>query len=336
MPRPHQPPFTLTPRIVTLVAEVSERMGRCSAEGREAVSPRLRRENRIRTIQASLAIENNTLSIEQVTAILEGKRVLGTPREIQEVRNAIACYDRFGDWKTTSTCDFLAAHGIMMRALVDEAGIYRRGGVGIYRGDKLVHMAPPADRVEHLVRDLFRWAETTDHHPLVASSILHYEIEFIHPFADGNGRMGRLWQSLALASWHADLAYLPVESLISERQADYYTALGEADRRADASPFAEFMLIAIRDALDSLFASDQVTVQVTDQVKSLIQCLSGSEEVAATELMQRLGLKHRQSFRTNYLQPALASGWLEMTNPASPRSPVQRYRLTALGRRRKR
>jgi len=336
MRTPHQPPFTLTPRILALVAEICERVGRWVGEGREPVSPRLRRENRIRTIQASLAIENNTLSIDQVTAILEGKQVLGTPREIQEVRNAIDCYDRFGDWKATSADDFLAAHGVMMKALVDEAGGFRRGGVGIYRGDKLVHMAPPANRVEHLVRDLFRWAETTDHHPLVASSILHYEIEFIHPFADGNGRMGRLWQSLALASWHAELAYLPVESLISERQADYYAALGEADRLADAAPFAEFMLTAIRDALDSLPATEQVTEQATEQVRLLVRCFSGGEEVTSAELMRRLDLKHRPSFQKSYLQPALASGLLEMTDPASPRSPVQRYRLTALGRRRKR
>ncbi|MCW1923055.1 Fic family protein [Luteolibacter arcticus] len=335
MPTPHQPPFTITPRIVALVAEICERVGRWTGEGREAVSPRLRRENRIRTIQASLAIENNTLSIEQVTAILEGKRVLGTPREIQEVRNAIECYDRFGDWQATSAGDLLVAHGIMMKALVDEAGGFRRGGVGIYRGDKLVHMAPPADRVEHGVRDLLRWLETTDHHPLVASSILHYEIEFIHPFADGNGRMGRLWQSLALASWHADLAYLPVEHLISERQADYYAALGEADRRADASPFVEFMLSALRDAFDSLPTSDQVNDQVNDQVKSLVRHLSGSEEVTAAELMRRLDLKHRPSFRKNYLHPALVSGWIEMTDPSSPRSPAQRYRLTARGRRQK-
>lgn len=335
MPAPHQPPFTATPRIVALVAEIGERVGRWAGEGRQAVSPRLRRENRIRTIQASLAIENNTLSVDQVTAILEGKRVLGTPREIQEVRNAIACYDRFGEWKATSADDFLAAHSFMMKALVDQVGAFRRGGVGIYRGDKLVHMAPPANRVEHLVRDLFRWAEATEHHPLIASSILHYEIEFIHPFADGNGRMGRLWQSLALASWHAELAYLPVESLISERQADYYAALGEADQKADAAPFVEFMLTAIRDALDVLPASDQVTDQVTDQVKSLIRCLSSTEEVTAAELMARMELKHKPTFRTNYLQPALESGWIEMTHPDSPRSPTQRYRLVQLARRKK-
>jgi len=198
MASPKPPPFTITPRILGLVADICERTGAWVGGGKSTISPRLRKENRIRTIQASLAIENNSLSLDQVTAILEGKHVLGTPREIQEVRNAIDCYDRFGDWRTASVEDFLTAHGIMMRALVEEAGAFRKGGVGIYRGDRLVHMAPPADRVEHLVGDLFRWLATTELHPLIASSILHYEIEFIHPFADGNGRMGRLWQSLAL------------------------------------------------------------------------------------------------------------------------------------------
>lgn len=331
MPTPQAPSVTLTPRILSLVAEICEKIGSWTGEGR--VSPRLRRESRIRTIQASLAIENNSLSLDQVTAILEGKRVLGSPREIQEVRNAIECYDRFSDWKAASVEDFLAAHGLMMRALVDDPGVFRHGGVGIYRGSQLVHMAPPADRVEHLVGDLFRWLVTTEHHPLITSSVLHYEIEFIHPFADGNGRMGRLWQSLALASWHADLAWLPVESLISERQSEYYAALGAADRQAEATPFVEFMLSTIHDALEALPPSDQVRDQVSDQVKSLLQYLLVGEDVPAAELMRRLGLKHRPAFRKNYLNPALAAGWIEMTDPDSPRSPVQRYRLTPKGRR---
>ena len=331
MPKPQAPPVTLTPRILSLVAGICEKVGRWTGEG--PVSPRLRRENRIRTIQASLAIENNSLSLDQVTAILEGKRVLGSPREIQEVRNAIECYDRFSDWKAASLEDFLAAHGIMMRALVDHAGVFRHGGVGIYRGSQLVHMAPPADRVEHLVGDLFRWLETTEHHPLIASSVLHYEIEFIHPFADGNGRMGRLWQSLALASWHGELAWLPVESLISERQSEYYAALGAADRLAEATPFVEFMLTAIRDALEILPSSDPVNDPVSDPVKLLLQHLGNSEELAAAALRERLNLKHKPAFRKNYLNPALASGVIEMTHPGSPNSPVQRYRLTPKGRR---
>jgi Fic family protein len=328
----YQPPITLTPRIISLVAEVGELVGGWKALGTFAASPRLRRENRIRSIQASLAIESNSLSLEQVTAILEGKRVLGNPREIQEVRNAIECYDDFGKWKAASVTDFLAAHGIMMRALVDGAGHFRRGGVGIYRGDQLIHMAPPAERVRHLVTDLFRWLETTEHHPLIASSILHYEIEFIHPFADGNGRMGRLWQSLSLAAWHGGFAWLPVESLISERQAQYYAALGESDRLADSAPFVEFMLAAIRDAMVRVPQTDQVSDQVSDQVRSLIRGFGKDREMAASGLMERLDLRHRATFRKNYLNPALALGLIEMTDPGSPKSPVQRYRLTERGR----
>ena len=277
--------------------------------------------------------ENNSLGIEQVTAILEGKRVIGSMREIQEVRNAIECYDHLPTWKPALVEDFLAAHGLMMKALVDHAGVFRHGGVGIYRGSQLIHMAPPAERVEHLVGDLFDWLARTDLHPLIASLILHYEIEFIHPFSDGNGRLGRLWQSLTLSQWHAELAYLPVESLIRDHQAEYYEALGAADRLAEATPFVEFMLTIIRETLDTAPASDQVSAQVSDQVKSLLKAYGPDGELTADELLRRLGLRHRPTFRKNYLNPALSAGFIEMTEPASPRSPTQRYRLTDVGRR---
>jgi Fic family protein len=330
MPVSYQPPFTLTTSQLNLVAEICERIGRWG--GRDSpLSPQLRKENRIQSIQASLAIENNSLGIDQVTAILEGKRVRGSMREIQEVRNAIECYDRLPTWKPHSVKDFLAAHGLMMKALVDHPGSFRPGGVGIYRGEQLVHMAPPAERVEHLVADLFQWLSTTDHHPLIASSILHYEIEFIHPFTDGNGRLGRLWQSLSLSRWHADLAYLPVESLVRDRQADYYEALGAADRLAEATPFVEFMLNVILETLEVTPSSDQVTDQVTDQVKALLKAYGRDFELTSDELMRRLGLRHKQTFRKNHLNPALSSGVVEMTEPDSPRSPTQRYRLTGLG-----
>ena len=332
MPAPYHPPFTITPRQLTLVGEICERIGRWG--GRELpLSPQLRKANRIQSIQASLAIENNSLGIEQVTAILEGKRVIGSMREIQEVRNAIECYDHLPTWKPALVEDFLAAHGLMMKALVDHAGVFRHGGVGIYRGSQLIHMAPPAERVEHLVGDLFEWLARTDLHPLIASSILHYEIEFIHPFSDGNGRLARLWQSLTLSQWHAELAYLPVESLIRDYQAEYYEALGAADRLAEATPFVEFMLTIIRETLDTAPASDQVSAQVSDQVKSLLKAYGPDGELTADELLRRLGLRHRPTFRKNYLNPALSSGVVEMTEPDSPRSPTQRYRLTDAGKR---
>ena len=325
--RPYQPPLTLTSHMLALVAEIAEQVGRLTV-GQEvaALTPQLRRGNRIRTIQASLAIENNTLSVEQVTAVLDGKRVLGLPREIQEVRNAFAAYDAMPGWQPHSQADLLAAHGLLMQGLIDDAGRYRQGGVGIYREGRLLHMAPPASRVASLMQDLLRWLGASDWHPLIASCVFHYEFEFIHPFADGNGRMGRLWQTLMLSQWRPVLAYLPVETVIRDQQEAYYAALSTADQAAEATPFVEFMLAALRQALVEAGQSDQVTDQVTVQVARLLQALPSGAALKSSELMQRLGLSHRPTFTQNYLKPALAAGLIEMTDPASPRSPAQQYR----------
>jgi Fic family protein len=324
--RPYQPPLTLTAQMLALVAEISEQVGRLTATRSEALTPQLRRGNRIRTIQASLAIENNTLSVEQVTALLDGKRVLGLPREIQEVRNAFAAYDALPGWQPQRQADLLAAHDLLMQGLIDDAGCYRQGGVGIYREGRLLHMAPPASRVAELMQDLLRWLGASDWHPLIVSCVFHYEFEFIHPFADGNGRMGRLWQTLILSLWRPVLAYLPVETVIRDQQEAYYAALSTADQAAEATPFVEFMLAALRQALVEAGQSDQVTDQVTDQVARLLQALPSGAALKSSELMQRLGLSHRPTFTQNYLKPALAAGMIEMTDPASPRSPAQQYR----------
>ena len=328
-----QPLITLTPRMLSLVTEIGEDLGRLSAIQETSQAPMLRRGNRIKTIQASLAIENNTLSVEQVTAVLEGKRVLGLPQEIQEVRNAFAAYDAMPGWQAGSRPHLLAAHKLLMHGLIDDAGHYRKGGVGIYRGERLLHMAPPASRVADLVDELLEWASSTDIHPLIASCIFHYEFEFIHPFADGNGRMGRLWQTVMLGQWRPVLAYLPVATVIRDQQESYYSALATADQMAEATPFVEFMLAAIQTALQEAGNAESAgsTAQVTAQVKRLLIGLSDRATVGAAELMGRLGLAHRQSFRTSYLIPGLASGLIEMTDPASPRSPTQQYRLSALG-----
>ena len=323
----YQPPYSITPEILNLVAEISEIIGRYTVLLEQDLTPRLRRENRIRTIQASLAIENNTLTLEQVTAVIEGKRVLGHPREIQEVRNAFAAYEAMGEWAPTSQADLLTAHALLMASLVDEVGKYRSGGVGIFQGEKLVHMAPPAARVPQLMADLLGWLKQTNEHPLVASCVFHYEFEFIHPFADGNGRMGRLWQTLILRSWKPLLAYLPVETVIRERQAAYYQVLAEADQLGDATPFIAFMLQALRDVLQEAASTDHVTDHVSDQVAALIHAL-GEKELSSAALLKALGLSHRPTFRENYLNPALEGGWIERTQPDSPRSPTQRYRLT--------
>ena len=323
----YEPPYTITPEILNRVAAISEAIGRLTVLTDPARALRLRRVYRIRAIHGSLAIEGNTLSEAQITTILEGKRVIAPPREVQEVKNALAAYDRFDTWKPEAEKDLLQAHRILMSGLIDEAGSYRHGGVGVMAGSQVIHMAPPADRVPQLMGDLFGWLAATDAHPLIASSVFHYEFEFIHPFADGNGRMGRLWQSLILARWNPLFADIPVESLIFEHQAEYYQAIQESTRQTDSAPFIAFMLRMILDTVTT--TAPQVTPQVTPQVGDLLAAIQG--EMGREVLQSALGLSDRKSFRERYLKPALAEGLIEMTIPDKPNSRLQKYRLTNKG-----
>jgi Fic family protein len=332
--KPYKPPYTITPVILHVVEEIGELIGRYSAITETRLTPMLRRGNRIRSIQASLAIENNTLTVEQVTAVIDGKRVMGLPREIQEVRNAFAAYDKIDHWNPASIKDLLEAHATLTAGLIDESGTFRSGGVGIYKGQQLIHMAPPADRVHSLMTDLIKWLASTNEHPIAASCIFHYEFEFIHPFSDGNGRLGRLWQTLILSKWKPLWTYLPVETIISEQQSQYYDLLGKADTAGDATPFMEFMVQVLKQALAKAITMDrteQDTEQVTEQVKKIIHCLK-KKELSVQDAMVSLQLRHRPTFMYNYLQPAITAGLVEMTQPDSPKSPTQRYRLTARGK----
>jgi Fic family protein len=253
---PYSPPLTLNPALLNRVAAIAEALGRWSARQDSQPSPRLRRENRIQTIQASLAIEQNSLSLEQVTALFDGQRVIGPARDIQEVRNAITAYDALPRWDPSNPQHLLEAHGLLMAGLIDAPGRFRSGGVGSYRGDQLVHMAPPAARVPDLVNDLLTWLAASAWHPLLVSCVAHYELEFIHPFADGNGRLGRLWQTLILSRWNPLLAWLPIEEVIRSRQQGYYESLGQADQLGDLDPFVSYQLEAIHDALRSELGSE--------------------------------------------------------------------------------
>ena len=320
----HTPPLTITPRLIDLVSRISEALGRWEGAVAE-VSPRLRRENRIRSIHASLAIENNTLSLSQVTDIIDGKPVRGLPREIKEVQNAVVAYELLDSLDPSTTKDLLKAHAALMDGLAADAGRFRKGGVGIYQGSRLVHMAPPADRVPYLIKDLCGWLKRTDTHPLLAGAVMHYEIEFIHPFSDGNGRIGRLWQTLVLSRWKPRLADLPIETVVHANQADYYAALAASDKAADAAPFAEFILGAL---LKSLLASDPASDPVSDPVSRLLAIFQSGESLSIQMMMDRLGLKHRTYFRRTFLNPALNAGKIAMTEPDSPHSPKQRYRPT--------
>lgn len=293
----YQPPFTITSAILNLVVETGELLGHWAAYTGRA-SPLLRKENRIRTIQASLAIEHNSLTTEQVTAIMDGKRVLAPAKDIQEVRNAIQAYEHLNIWQASRLKDLLSAHRLLMKGLVDDPGHLRRGDVGIYRGNQLVHMAPPASQVPRLVDELLGWLSTTDLHPLIASSVFHYEFEFIHPFADGNGRMGRLWQTLILSHWRAGLAWLPVETLIHFQQERYYTILGECDKASDCTAFVEFMLQNLADALRESIStpqamSEEMSEQMSEKESTILQLLIAQPKMTASALALMLGVTSR-------------------------------------------
>lgn len=326
----YSPPYTITSKILSLVEEIGECIGLIKASANSSAMPELRRGNRIKTIQASLAIEGNTLDLEQVTAVISGKRVLGLPREIQEVKNAFSAYDELPNLSPYSIDDMLSAHGLLMKALVDEVGKFRSGGVGIQRGKQMVHVAPPASRIPELMNKLFAWLKKTDLHPLIASCVFHYEFEFIHPFQDGNGRIGRLWQTLILSTWKPLFALLPVESVVRDRQQEYYAALSLSDKSADATAFTEFMLHAILQALREL-DTEQQTEQQTEQVMRLLAVIDNTL-YSTKELMEKLNLSHRPTFLYSYLRPALDAGLIGMTYPDSPRARNQKYRLTAKGR----
>lgn len=324
----YQPPFTLTSEILTLATQIGEEVGRLSILLGQESELRLRRINRIRTVTGSLAIEGNTLSEGQITAILDGKRVIAPPREIQEAHNALAAYEQLEAWNPPDEESLLFAHQVMMKGLLESAGSYRHGGVGVMAGAKVLHMAPPATQVPRLMGDLFGWLAECKEHPLIASSVFHYEFEFIHPFADGNGRIGRLWQTLILSHWQPMFAYLPVESLVHKHQAEYYQALNESTQKTDSAPFILFMLRTIREAILEA-DSPQVAPHVTPQVAALLRAISG--EMSRDELQAVLELKDRKSFQQRYLQVALEQGLIELTVPDKPRSRLQKYRLTELG-----
>lgn len=257
----YQPPFTISNNILTLVANISEAIGRLSTNfvSTQENALRLRKINQMRTIQGSLAIEGNTLTVEQITEILDGKRIIAPPREVKEAHNAISVYEQLLKWQPSSEHHLLAAHKQLMLGLVPDAGLWRSSGVGVMLGDKVIHMAPPENLVPKLMSDLLIWLAKTDYPPLISSCIFHYEFEFIHPFSDGNGRMGRLWQTLILAKWREVFINIPVESLVYQHQVHYYQAINQSTKKTDCAAFVEFMLQMIWDAINESRSFDDGT-----------------------------------------------------------------------------
>ena len=300
MSETYQPPFKMTEEITNLIVEIGEYVGSITAYESMHQNPVLRRESRIKSIYSSLAIEQNTLSLDQVTDVIEGKRVLGPPQDIREVKNAYEAYERVSALDPYSVKNLLLAHKLLMDGLVKEAGSFRSGNVGVYAGDQLIHAGTPAKYVPDLMAQLMTWLKESKLHPLVKSCIFHYEFEFIHPFADGNGRTGRLWQSLILQNWKEIFAWLPVETLVHEHQEEYYEVLGHADHEGDSTEFVEFMLRMIRDALKEI-SEDQnndVVINVASNVVTnedkVLALLRQDGKLTAKVLASSLGLTQRQ------------------------------------------
>ncbi|MEM1218509.1 MAG: Fic family protein [Bacteroidota bacterium] len=271
-----KPPYELTYPILGLLTAISEQLGEVKARHLNRRSPELRKKNRVQTLRASLGIEGNRLNEEQITAIIDQKRVVGPQKDILEVLNAIRLYDRMKDFNPNSVKDFLAAHAILMEGLVERPGSFRRQAVGIFKGNQVAHLAPPADRLDTILQDLFSYIEKGEDPVLIKSCVVHYEIEFIHPFMDGNGRMGRFWQTLLLLQEYPVFEYLPFETIIKQRQDAYYEVLKTCDRAGSSTKFIVFMLEAIREALDQLLDSqnnqlakeDRVAYYISMQTKS--------------------------------------------------------------------
>lgn len=243
------PPYQITPEILNLIVAVSEKLGQINAKFLDKPSPKLRKENRIQTIHSSLSIEGNTLKEEQITALIEHKRVIGPEKDVTEVLNAIKVYDQLSSFDPKSANSFLKAHELLMKGLVKENGKYRKTGVGIMAGDRLTHMAPPAENVPYLMNDLFTFLSDSKENALIKSCVFHYEMEFIHPFIDGNGRMGRLWQTVILMKDYPVFEFIPFENTIHKTQNDYYHALSQSDKSGNSTPFIEYMLNVIDDSL---------------------------------------------------------------------------------------
>ena len=243
------PPFKITNEILSLVYEIGELVGKISAEKEFEKNLTLRRENRIKTIYSSLAIEQNTLTLEQVTDVINGKRVLAPPKDIKEVQNAYEIYERIDELDENSVKDLLLAHKIMTSELIKESGRFRSKNAGVYQGDKLIHMGTLPEYIPELINNLFLWLKNSKEHPLIKAAVFHYEFEFIHPFQDGNGRIGRLWHSLILSKWKKFFAWLPIESLVQKYQKEYYIAINNSNRDGESTEFILFMLKIIKETL---------------------------------------------------------------------------------------
>ncbi len=324
----YQPPFHISNSMLMRVAAIAEKIGRISNYKDFETKPHLRRNNRIRSIHSSLAIEANSLSLDEVKGVIDGRTVIGPQKEIQEVLDAYQAYEALGQFDPYSVEDIKRLHGVMTHLTVQESGVFRSGNEGVFRGNKCIFMAPPPQLVPSQMDDLFAWMRSAESevHPLILSSVFHYEFVFIHPFADGNGRMARLWQTALLTQWNPIFQYLPLESRIHQAQDDYYEAIAARHGAGNADAFIEFMLDMIDSTLD--WAQQQVNADdayLSAYVRRLLEVMEYDVPYTSAQILDRLGLKSKENLRKHYLGPALESGLIVMGNPDKPTSRNQTY-----------
>lgn len=322
------PPFNITNKMLDLVASIMEKIGRLDNYNNLNKMPILRRNNKIRSIHSSLRIEANSLTFNQVKDVINGKMVIGPQKEIQEVKNAYNAYEMINKVDPYSIDDLKKIHGIMTYLTVEESGDFRKGDEGVMDGDICIFIAPKPEYVDKLMRQLFDFIKRNKDiiHPLILSSVFHYEFVFIHPFSDGNGRTVRLWQNILLTKWKSIFEYVPIETAIKKYQNDYYKAIANCNAKGDSTEFIEFMLKMIDEVLDDLIKNANIEIKhINSYIAKLLDVMDYNIPMSIKEIMEKLGLKSRSSFIKTYLNPALEQGLIKMTIKDKPTSKNQRY-----------
>ena len=322
------PPYTISNRMLELVSDISEKVGKISSHKELESKPHLRRNNRIKSIHSSLKIEANSLSLSEVRDVINGHLVLGDQKEIQEVKNAYEAYKKIPEINPTSISELKKIHGIMTYRAVNESGVFRQGEEGVFSGDKCIFIAPPPHMVSGLMNDLISWMKRSEGvvHPLILSAVFHYEFVFIHPFADGNGRMARLWHTVILYRWRNIFEYIPLESQIERFQTEYYDAIAQCHVNGNSDVFIEFMLDMIDQILDEVILQiNKSNADTSEYVKRMLDVMEYDVPYTSNAIMEALGLKSKEALRKNYIKPAIELGLIRMTLPDKPNSKNQRY-----------
>lgn len=324
----YTPPFEITNKMLSFVSSISEKIGNIDYQNNLESKPHLRRNNKIRSIHSSLRIEANSLSLSQVRDVIDGHLVLGEQKEIQEVKNAYEAYERISTIDPYSLKELNALHAVMTKYLITESGVFRSGEEGVFNGDECIFMAPPARLVPELTAQLFDWMnrEKDNLHPLLLSSVFHYEFVFIHPYSDGNGRMARLWHTALLTKWKPVFEFIPLESQIEKFQNGYYDAIAKCHENGNSNVFIEFMLEQIDNVLEQLIGQIKSnTEMLSPYVSKMLDVMEYNIPYTANQIMEKLHLKSKETFRKHYMNPALETGVVKMTIPDKPSSKNQRY-----------